>query len=266
MNDTKMPVIFSGHGSPMVALEDNEITRGMRLIGDTVIDRFGTPKAILAVSGHWYTRGTFVQKTDAPKQVYDMYGFPEALYQVKYPTKGCAELSDRVLALLDGAASVNNEWGIDHGTWTVLVHMFPQADIPVVQLSIDSTAARVAHYELGRKLAALRMEGCLIFASGNIVHNLRRVEWDNPNGTEMTLAFNDYVIDKLKSREDEAVIQYERGPHAEYAVPTPDHFLPLLYAMGASAGEKPLVFNNICNLGSMAMTGFAFGLELPSAE
>ena len=257
----RMPVIFSGHGDPMVALRDDEVTRGMAQIGKTVIDGFGKPKAILAISGHWYTNGTFVQSAAEPKQVYDMYGFPPELYQVKYPVKGCEPLTERVRELLKDEVSINDEWGIDHGTWTVLVHMFPQADIPAVQLSASKMLTNRQCYELGKSLATLREEGYLIFGSGNVVHNLRRVEWDNPNGTDMTLAFNRYVIEKLEAGEDDSVIDYTSGPHADYAVPTPEHYLPLLYCLGAADGDKATVFNNICNLGSMAMTGFAFGLK-----
>lgn len=258
---SKMPVVFSGHGDPMVALRDDEITRGMREIGEKIIAQYGKPKAILSISGHWFVPGTFVQKTETPKQVYDMYGFPHELYEVKYPVTGDAALSDRVLSLLGDEVRVNNDWGIDHGTWTVLVHMFPKADIPVVQLSVNRRLSPAQCYALGQKLAALRVEGYLIFGSGNIVHNLRMVEWDNPGGTEKTLKFNQYIIEKMEARDDQAVINYTNHPDAVYAVPTPDHYLPLLYVLGAAEGEQATVFNNLCNLGSMAMTGFAFGLE-----
>lgn len=176
----KMPVIFSGHGDPMIALRDDEVTRGMRRVGDNVLKQYGKPKAILAISAHWYTKGTFVQTAAEPKQIYDMYGFPKDLYEVKYPAKGCKELSDRVKEILGDSVKVDDSWGIDHGTWTVLVHMFPDADIPVVQLSVDGALDEIGLYEIGWKLAALREEGYLIFGSGNVVHNLRRVEWDNP--------------------------------------------------------------------------------------
>ena len=194
----RMPVIFSGHGSPMIALENNEITVGMEKVGRHVIGKYGKPKAILAISAHWYTRGTCVQSVEQPKQVYDMYGFPEELYQVKYPVTGDKELTEKVETVLGDLVSVNNSWGIDHGTWTVLVHMFPKADIPVVQLSVDGTLTAEECYQVGQKLSALREEGYLIFGSGNVVHNLRRVEWDNPDGTEMTNAFNDYIIDEKR--------------------------------------------------------------------
>jgi len=255
----RMPVVFSGHGSPMIALEHNNITEGMKAIGEKVIREHGKPKAILAISGHWYAGGTYIQSTAEPEQIYDMYGFPEELYQVKYPVKGCSGLTGRVEELLGDRVKVNDAWGIDHGTWTVLVHMFPKADIPVVQLTADGSVSTRENYEIGRKLAPLREEGYLIFASGNVVHNLQMVDWDNPDGTKMTYEFNNYIIDAVKNGDTDRVIQYKNGPSAAYAVPTPDHYLPLLYALGAAEGDPVEVFNNVSNLGSMAMTGFIWG-------
>jgi 4,5-DOPA dioxygenase extradiol len=204
-----MPVLFAGHGSPMLALEQSDATRELRAVGDRVIEQFGKPKAILAISAHWYTRGTFVQTAESPKQVYDMYGFPKELYDFQYPVQGCPALGERVCELLGDRVRVSNDWGIDHGTWTVLCHMFPTADIPVVQLSVDGTISREAILEIGRQLAPLRDEGYLIFASGNVVHNLRRVEWENPNGSEACIAFNETVKEKIAARDDRAVMQYE---------------------------------------------------------
>ena len=160
----------------MLALRDNELTRSLRQLGDQVIKEFGRPKAILMVSAHWFTRGTLIQSAREPRQVYDMYGFPEELYQVTYPVEGYADLTNRVLELLGDDVKVDDDWGIDHGTWTVLVHMFPDADIPVVQLSVDGLSDPEVHYQLGKRLASLRKEGYLIMASGNVVHNLRQVE------------------------------------------------------------------------------------------
>ena len=254
-----MPVVFSGHGDPMIALRDDEVTKGMRKVGNDILVKYGKPKAILAISAHWYTRGTFVQTDEQPRQIYDMYGFPDELYEVKYPLSGCKDLSDRVCELLGDGVSVDDSWGIDHGTWTVLVHMFPDADIPVVQLSVDGMLSGEEIMEIGKKLSVLRDEGYLIFGSGNVVHNLRMVNWNDPNGTEMTLEFNKYIIDALANGEDSKVIDYKTGPYASYAVPTPEHYLPLIYCLGASEGDEVSVFNNICNLGSMAMTGFVFG-------
>ena len=256
---TRMPVIFSGHGDPMIALRDDEITRGMAAAGKKVIEKYGKPKAILAISAHWYTRGTFIQTAEEPRQIYDMYGFPRELYEVKYPVSGHLELSKDVMALLGDAVRVNDDWGIDHGTWTVLVHMFSDADIPVVQLSVDGTLPKEKLFEIGEKLSALRDHGYLIFGSGNVVHNLRRVEWDNPDGTPMTHAFNDYIVDAVLNGKKAKVVNYENGPEFAYAVPTPEHYLPLVYCLGAASRDRAEVFNNVCNLGSMAMTGFFFG-------
>ena len=255
---TKMPVIFSGHGDPMIALRDDELTRKMREVGDKVIERHGKPKAILAISAHWYGRGIRVQSAAKPRQVYDMYGFPEALYNLKYPVDGCKDLTDRVIQLVKGAV-VDDTWGIDHGTWTILCNMFPEADIPVVQLSVSSDLSPEECYNVGEMLAPLREEGYLIFGSGNVVHNLRLVDWNSNRGTTQAETFNSAIINLVESRDDKGVIDFESLPYWDYAVPTPEHFLPLLYCLGASKGTRPEVFNNVCNLGSMAMTGFRFG-------
>ena len=254
-----MPVIFSGHGSPMIALEHNEITEGMDRIGRAVESQFGRPRAILMVSAHWYTYGTFVQSAPEPRQVYDMYGFPKELYEVKYPAKGDGELTRKVQSLLGSAVAVNDDWGIDHGAWTVLIHMFPKADIPVVQLSVDGDISYAEEYAIGQKLAALREQGYLIVGSGNVVHNLRAVEWDNKGGSPATLRFNDYIADAVLKGETDKVIGFSSHPDAAYAVPTPDHYLPLLVCLGAAGGDKATLFNKVCNLGSMAMTGFVWG-------
>ena len=260
MINKRMPVIFSGHGSPMLALENNEVTHTLREIGNKVIEEFGKPKAILAISAHWYERGTYVQKTEKPKQIYDMYGFPRALYEFSYPVLGDEKLGERVCELLGNKVSTDNSWGIDHGTWTVLCHMFPDASIPVVQLSVDGSLSNEEIYELGKSLAPLRDEGYLIFASGNTVHNLRRVDWSNPNGSEQTIAFDNKIIELVTSRDDKAVMDFDKIEYSNYAVPTSEHFLPLIYCLGASIGETPMVFNKVRNLSSIAMTGFAFGM------
>ena len=258
MEKKKYPVIFSGHGSPMIALEHNSITEGMARAGQDVLEQYGRPKAILMVSAHWYTHGTFVQSSPEPRQVYDMYGFPKELYEVKYPAKGDAGLTQAVQAALGENVRINDDWGIDHGAWTVLVHMFPKADIPVVQLSVDGDIPYAEEYEIGRKLAALRAEGYLIVGSGNVVHNLRAVEWENKGGSPATLRFNDYIADAVLKGDTDKVIGFSSHPDAAYAVPTPDHFLPLLVCLGAAEGDKATVFNKVCNLGSMAMTGFVW--------
>ena len=256
----RMPVVFSGHGSPMLALADDGITRGLREVGERIVAAHGKPEAILAVSGHWYTNGLYTQSEQNPRQVYDMYGFPRKLYEVKYPVAGCAELTERVTGLLGNRVSIDDSWGIDHGTWTVLVHMFPKADVPVVQLSVDASAEPSELVELGRALAPLREEGYLVFGSGNVVHNLSLVQWDNPGGTSKALRFNELVVDAVLAGETDKLARYNSLPDAAYAVPTPDHYLPLLYCLGAAGGDAAEAFNNTCNLGSMAMTGFVFGM------
>ena len=201
-----------------------------------------------------------MQSAAKPRQVYDMYGFPKELYELKYEPAGCADLTRKVTDLLGADVEVDDSWGIDHGTWSILVHIFPKADIPVVQLSVNGLIDARQSYELGQKLASLREKGYLIMGSGNVVHNLRLVEWENEHGNPAADRFDEAIKSAIEVRDDEAVIDFHRYPDADYAVPTPDHFLPLLYIHGASQGESPYIFNNVRNLGSMALTGYAFGL------
>lgn len=251
----RLPVVFAGHGSPMLALEHTAQTEMLHHIGSRIIEGYGEPKAILAVSAHWYTRGTWIQSQEEPRQVYDMYGFPKELYEVKYPVKGYPDLSQKVQALVP-TVKVSDDWGIDHGTWTVLIHMFPKTQIPVVQLSVNGAESHRYAYDLGKQLEPLRDEGILIFGSGNIVHNLSRVEWDNEGGTKEADEFDAYIVDAVTNGRDENVISYETHPLSTYAAPTPDHFLPLLTTLGAAGESKPDVFNSIRNLGSISMTSF----------
>ena len=256
----KMPVIFVGHGDPMIALKINEMTETLKKIGKDIIEKHGEPKAILCISAHWYTKDTFIQSTEIPNQVYDMFGFPNELYEVKYPVKGSKELTKEVEKILGDEVKINDDWGIDHGTWTVFVHMFPEAKIPVVQLSVNANLSANKAYKLGEKLAKLREKDYLIVGSGNIVHNLRKIEWDNPKGTQEADKFDRYILENISKREDEKVIKYEEHEYSNYAVPTPDHFMPILYILGASQGEKPYIFNEMRELGSLSMTSYAFGL------
>lgn len=257
---TRMPAIFVGHGSPMIALEHNDLTETYKELGQTILKRFGRPKAILMISAHWYTRGTLVQSAAKPRQVYDMYGFPKELYELKYEPADYADLTKEVTDLLGDGVEVDDSWGIDHGAWSILVHIFPKADSPVVQLSVNGLMDTRQSYELGQRLAVLREKGYLIMGSGNVVHNLRLVEWENEHGNPAADRFDNAIKSAIEARDDEAVIDFHRYPDADYAVPTPDHFLPLLYILGASQGESPYIFNNVRNLGSMALTGYAFGL------
>lgn len=254
----RMPVIFSGHGDPMIALRKDEVSMTFAEVGKQFLAKYGKPKAILAISAHWYTHGNLLQKMENPPKINDMFGFPKELYEIPYQVKGCAELSDKVAEILGASVEIDNDWGIDHGVWSVFVHMFPAADIPIVELSVNGDISAEEIFEIGVKLSDLRAQDYLIFGSGNIVHNLREADWDNPNGTEKTLQFNQEIIDAVLKGDTKKIINYEKIPNASYAIPTPEHYLPLIYCIGAADGDGAKVFNNVCNLGSMAMTGFIF--------
>lgn len=255
----RQAALFVGHGDPMMALRDDDIARGLRAVGKRV--KAMRPKAILAVSAHWYTRGTFIQSDPHPRQVNDMYGFPPELYAISYRPAGSAELTQAVLTALGDDVEVDDTWGIDHGVWTPLHHMLPNADVPVVELSVSGLRDARYAYDLGRRLASLRDEGYVILGSGNVVHNLYEVDWDSPRGTAKTVTFDHAVRGAVLARHDEALVDYSSLPYADYAVPTPEHYLPLPTVLGASEGERPEVFNEVQNLGSISMTSYAFGLE-----
>ena len=261
----RMPAVFMGHGSPMLALEDNDRTRALTRLGERIVERHGRPKAALMVSAHWFTPGWLVQTEEEPEQVYDMYGFPQELYDFKYPVKGSPELGRRVLELAgEGFAveeDVERSWGIDHGAWTTLCHLFPKADVPVVQLSVSRAAGLAESYEAGRRLAALRDEGYLLLASGNVVHNLYRVNWDMPEeGYDWARGFDGAVRDLVLARDDECLLHADELPDYKKAAPTLEHFLPLEYVLGATEGEVPEVLNDVCDLGAVSMTSYAFGV------
>ncbi|HPJ02617.1 MAG TPA: 4,5-DOPA dioxygenase extradiol [Candidatus Limiplasma sp.] len=250
----KQPVLFVGHGSPMNAIEDNPYSRQWRRIGS----QLPTPQAILCVSAHWFTAGT--QVTDAPalKMIYDMYGFPDALYRVRYSAPGSPRFAGITRELL--SAQVDNSWGLDHGSWSVLVHLFPKADIPVFQLSVDRQATPQAHYAMGEKLRELRRQGVLILGSGNVVHNLGMLSWGMDGGYPWADTFDRYIKDSILERQFSRVADYQRaGDAAAYAFRTLDHFAPLLYVLGASdASDRITVFNDARAMGSMSMTGYLF--------
>lgn len=252
---SKMPVLFVGHGSPMNAIEDNDYTKAWR----SIAKRIPKPKAIISISAHWYTKGTKIMNEENPKTIYDMYGFPRELYEIIYNSPGSPTLAKVSKELISKETEYDNSWGIDHGTWSVLVHMFPDRDIPLFQISIDMTAPPEAHYQIGKELRTLREEGVLIFGSGNIVHNLRMVNWSMGNkGFEWAYKFDDFIYENIVNKNDENILRYnELGEIAKLAVPTPDHFYPLLYILGASSEEdKVSVFNKSGELGSLTMTGY----------
>lgn len=258
---TKMPSLFIGHGSPMNTLEDNAYTRAWRKLG-SVLPR---PRGILAVSAHWYIGATAVTAMPRPRTIHDFYGFPDELFAFEYPAPGLPELAAEVvdIARPTWVGLDQDQWGLDHGTWSVLAHLYPNADVPVVQLSLNVLKAMEYHVELGARLAALRDRGVLILASGNVVHNLRRVNWQNrDSGEDWAYRFDDAAASVMSERPGD-VVSLQQHPDYSRAVPTPDHFLPLLYIAGIAAAEDegatPLARG--CTLGSVSMTCYGVGIE-----
>jgi len=233
----RMPAIFFGHGSPMNALEENAYTRAWRQLGATM----PKPKAIVAISAHWVTRGTAVTAMAAPPTIHDFGGFPQALFDMHYPAPGDPALAARVRELLTPVdVRLDQEWGLDHGTWSVLVKAFPAADIPVIQLSLDGTQPYAFHHALGRRLSALRDEGVLLMASGDVVHNLRAMR-RNGAPYDWALRFNEQVRDCLLRGDTEKLADFAQwGDDARLSVPTPEHFLPLLYIAGAKRDDEDI--------------------------
>lgn len=253
-----MPVVFCGHGSPTNAIGDNRARRGWIALGQ----QLGKPRAIVAVSAHWATRGTLVRTAADNPTINDMYGFPKELYEVGYSPAGDPELARRVLDLL-GDANEDNSWGIDHGVWSVLSNMYPQADVPVVMVSTDTNTSPAKLMDIGRRLQPLRREGVLIVASGNIVHNLRLTDWKNPNGAVWADAFDQTVKEAVLDGDFDTAADFLDLEDADLAVPTPEHFQPFIVTLGAaSPQDKVTVFNDYRELASMSMTSYLF--EAPS--
>jgi 4,5-DOPA dioxygenase extradiol len=253
--EKKMPVVFTGHGSPMNAIGRNRARDGWREMGL----RLGKPQVIIAVSAHWTTRGVCVRRSDANPQINDMYGFPQELYDVHYAPAGSVKYADRALELLGSGAKENNDWGIDHGVWSVLSNMYPDCDVPVVMVSTDVSAGAQAQFETGRALAELRTEGALILASGNVVHNLRMVGWDMDKGYDWADGFDAAIRDAVLAGDFETPVDYKKLPDAARAVPTAEHYYPLLAALGAaSKDDRVTVWNEYRELGSMSMTSYLF--------
>lgn len=258
---SRMPAVFFGHGSPMVALEQSDTTATWKAIGD----RIGRPKAILCISAHWLTRGTAVTAMARPQTIHDFGAFPRALFEVRYPAPGDPELVARVRDLLAPrpVALDAGHWGFDHGCWTVLVHAYPQADIPVVQLSMDVSLSPAQHWEIGQRLRPLRDEGVLIMGSGNIVHNLPAMDWHNPDAEPYPWAarFNRTILDAVVEDRPQTVIDFAlQGEDARLSVPTPDHFWPLLYVLGARhPGESVRLEPDFIHHKSLGMTSIFIG-------
>lgn len=252
----RLPVIFFGHGSPMIALQENAVTRTWAGIADQI----GKPKAILCVSAHWETQGTAVTAMANPRTIHDFGAFPQALFDVQYPAPGAPDLAARVRDLLAPAPVTldDRSWGLDHGTWSVLCKAYPKADVPVAQLSLDVTQPPSWHFELGRKLAPLRDEGILIIGTGNIVHNLPVMNWNDQDCTPYpwAKAFNDYIRTAIVTDTPEHVVNYaSQGEAAALSVPTPEHYWPLLYVLGARMpGDRPTFSPDHIDHGSLSMT------------
>lgn len=257
----RMPVLFLGHGNPMNAIEENEYVKGFRAIAKTL----PKVKAILCVSAHWYTRGTMVTAMPTPKTIYDFGGFPDALYQVKYPAPGDPELAKQTKDLIKKTTvGLDQDWGLDHGAWTVLKHFFPNADVPIIQLSIDYTKPAQYHFELAKELMSLRDKGILIVGSGNIVHNLYQVDFNRINdnyGYDWAIEAREKINSLLIKNDLQSIVNYDKlGKALQLAAPTPDHFLPLIYTLGLKTEkDKTEFYNDKLLAGSLSMTSLKFG-------
>jgi 4,5-DOPA dioxygenase extradiol len=253
----KMPVLFIGHGSPMNAIEENKFVEEWRKLKNKI----PKPRAILSVSAHWFTPGTRIMTAETSKTIYDMYGFPEELYRVIYNPKGSPFYSKEVKSLINKEVIVDNTWGYDHGTWSVLCRIYPDADIPVFQLSVDRKASAKEHYRIGQELYKLREQGVLILGSGNVVHNLARLDWNMENGGyPWAENFDKYIYENILEHNNQNVIDYQKaGSSAYVAFTSMDHYAPLLYVLGATdQQDKVTVFNKSCVMGSLSMTSYLF--------
>lgn len=257
--DRRMPVYFMGHGSPMNGIEDNAFSRGWRKEGESM----DSPSAVLCISAHWLTHGTHVTAMNNPRTIHDFGGFPKALYEIQYPAPGSPELAEEISRIVTSTqVGLDHEWGLDHGAWVVVKEMFPDAKIPVLQLSIDYKKPAEYHYELAKELASLRKKGVLILGSGNMVHNLRMIGWDMPDsGFDWAEEINEVMKNKITTRDHKALINYENlGSAAKLAIPTPDHYYPLIYTLGLQEqNDETVIFNDKAVMGSVTMTSVKIG-------
>lgn len=258
----KMPVLFLGHGSPMNAIEENEFVQGFRKAGKEI----PKPNAVLVVSAHWETKGTFVTAMEKPKTIHDFGGFPKELYEVQYPAPGSPELAAETKSIIKKAdVGLDESWGLDHGAWSVVKHLYPDADVPVIQLSLDYSKLPQYHYELAKELSSLRKKGVLIVGSGNMVHNLRMVDWRKLNEINYSYEWASEASEKMKkyilSGDHKQLINYQsQGKEFSLAVPTPEHYLPLLYALALKEeNEDVSLFNDKSVGGSLTMTSVKIG-------
>jgi len=253
----KMPVLFVGHGSPMNAIERNEFYRSWVELGR----KLPKPKAVLCISAHWETRGVYVTATETPETIHDFYGFPKALFDVQYPAPGNPRLAQRVAELVSSLqVRLDPGRGLDHGAWSVLVAMYPAADIPVVQLSLDTGQPGKFHYALARELAPLRDEDVLILGSGNMVHNLPMFSFHDPQPLPWAVECDTELRRRIQAREHESLMDYDTlGPHARLAVPTPEHYFPLLYCLALQEQTEPASFFNSRVISAISMTSVLIG-------
>lgn len=258
----KMPVLFLGHGSPMNAIEENPFVQGFRKAAAEI----PRPNAILCISAHWFTDGTKITAMDMPATIHDFGGFPQALFDVEYPAPGNPELAAETAALLAPVSvEEDHSWGLDHGAWSVIRHLYPEADIPVIQMSIDYTKPPQYHFDLARRLNRLREKGVLIVGSGNIIHNLRLIDWRNINtpgtGWDWAIEAREKTNNWLLDGNFQPLIDYQKqGTAMRYAVPTPDHYLPLIYTLGLKEKSESLaLFNDELIGGSLSMTSVRIG-------
>jgi len=260
-----MPAVFVGHGSPMNALEHNRFTDVWRRIGEVV----GRPRAVLAISAHWYVPTLAVTAMARPRVIHDFAGFPDELFAFDYPAPGDPELAAEVVSLLapQPVLADHDHWGIDHGTWSVLAHLYPGADVPVVQLSVHAAQGVDFHMAVGRALAPLRRQGVLILASGNVVHNLRRMDWSRPGSGFAWAERFDADVRQLLATEPARLPELTSHPDVALAAPTPDHFLPLAHLAGLATedGDRPEVLVDGAVYGSLTMTSYGLGLPWPAA-
>jgi 4,5-DOPA dioxygenase extradiol len=256
-SDAIMPVLFVGHGNPMNAIEDNEFSRTWELIGKQLPE----PKAILCVSAHWQTEGTRIGAMEKPQTIHDFGGFPKELFDVQYEAKGSPEFARETKeAITKTKAELDYEWGLDHGCWSVLRKMYPQANVPAFQLSLDYNAKPTDHYEIAKQLKELRKKGVLIIGSGNIVHNLRLVKWKD-TGFDWAIAFDEKIKSLIEKGDDQSIVNYnELGTEATLSIPTNEHYLPLLYSLAVKDSKDDIIFfNEKVTMGSVSMRSLKIG-------
>ena len=258
----RMPVFFLGHGSPMNGIEDNQFVQGFKKQGELL----EKPNSIIVISAHWETKGTKVTAMEFPKTIHDFGGFPKALYEVQYPAPGHPELAKEISTIVqpEDTVHLDHQWGLDHGAWTVVKHMFPKADVPVIQLSLDFTLNGQQHFDLAQQLNRLRDKGVLIVGSGNMVHNLRRLEWSKINdnyGYDWAIEANTKMKKWILSSNHKQLIDFKNQTQAfNLAIPTPEHYLPLIYVMAmANNKDEKLLFNDQYLGGSLSMTSVKIG-------